>query len=208
MSYDPDRPSPGRKAFGSLASDEEQFFRVSPEKRDARHLGVILGISLALWIVLNLLQVVLKPEAVLMVSHLLGMGAVLVATIVTIWLARFLVRSGYVLDAIYVQLLVVGVVIFGFALFYHNGDGIRDCSCSPSGIGFLDTLYFSIVSMSTLGYGDLQPKSDFRLFAAAEGLIGMINLGLLVALFLQFHPRRKRPNGWIDRTFGPLSGVD
>ena len=47
----------------------------------------------------------------------------------------------------------------------------------------LDTaLYFSIVTWTTLGYGDLQPTESLRLFAASEALIGYLYLSLPVAI--------------------------
>jgi len=41
-------------------------------------------------------------------------------------------------------------------------------------------IYFSTVTWTTLGYGDVQPKPDIRLIAALEALLGYIYFGLLV----------------------------
>ena len=45
-----------------------------------------------------------------------------------------------------------------------------------------DALYFSIVTWTTLGYGDLQPIHAYRLLASAESLVGYVYLGLIVGL--------------------------
>lgn len=46
---------------------------------------------------------------------------------------------------------------------------------------FGDCLYFSIVTISSLGYGDIRPIGWARLLVGAEVLIGLAFLGLLVA---------------------------
>ncbi len=43
-----------------------------------------------------------------------------------------------------------------------------------------DGLYFSIVTFTTLGYGDFQPRSDLRLYAALQSLMGYTVLGIMV----------------------------
>lgn len=45
-----------------------------------------------------------------------------------------------------------------------------------------DALYFSIVSFTTLGYGDFQPPPAYRLLAACEALLGYVYLGVFVGL--------------------------
>ncbi len=44
----------------------------------------------------------------------------------------------------------------------------------------LDSLYFSIVTWTTLGYGDFQPKPALRLLAAMQAVYGYLFLGLIV----------------------------
>ncbi len=43
-----------------------------------------------------------------------------------------------------------------------------------------EALYFSIVTFSTLGYGDFAPSPSARLIAASEALLGNLHLGMLV----------------------------
>jgi hypothetical protein len=43
--------------------------------------------------------------------------------------------------------------------------------------GFEPALYFSTVTFSTLGYGDITPLADWRLFAALEAVDGFILIG-------------------------------
>lgn len=43
-----------------------------------------------------------------------------------------------------------------------------------------DALYFSMVTFTTLGYGDLTPTDQFRIIAAGEAMLGYITLGIIV----------------------------
>jgi len=45
---------------------------------------------------------------------------------------------------------------------------------------FPTALYFSIVTFTTLGYGDFQPSEGMRLLAAQEALFGYVFLGFMV----------------------------
>jgi voltage-gated potassium channel Kch len=54
-----------------------------------------------------------------------------------------------------------------------------------------DFLYFSIVTWTTLGYGDIVPTPEARLFAASEALFGYFTMALYIALIIQaLTPRR------------------
>jgi hypothetical protein len=79
------------------------------------------------------------------------------------------------------RLLVIGIVISficaittTYALVYrHLGlkDG-EDLVHDP-----ITCLYFSIVTWTTLGYGDVTPSLDARLIAASEAVVGYIFMG-------------------------------
>ena len=63
------------------------------------------------------------------------------------------------------------------------------------------TLYFSIVTFTTLGYGDMQPLPSMRLYAGAEAIMGYIYLGLGVGAAVDFAARPFRdalaPAAWV-----------
>lgn len=83
--------------------------------------------------------------------------------------------------------LMAEPVIFGlsfvalipiFALVYCV-IGVRDFSGEPS--GFLDFFYFSAVTATTLGYGDISPKSEIaRSLVSLEVLLGVACAGLFL----------------------------
>ncbi len=75
------------------------------------------------------------------------------------------------------------LLIVGWALIYwpHLPNGfLLATEVDPAGrAGLLEALYFSLVTLTTLGYGDIIPANDFlRLLAPLEALVGF---GLLTA---------------------------
>jgi hypothetical protein len=44
-----------------------------------------------------------------------------------------------------------------------------------------NTQYYSVVTFTTLGYGDLSPNGFIKIFAACEAILGALTLGFLVA---------------------------
>lgn len=53
---------------------------------------------------------------------------------------------------------------------------------SSNAISFLDCLYYSIITFTTLGYGDIIPLGFTRLLAASEAFIGAFALALFVVV--------------------------
>jgi hypothetical protein len=121
-------------------------------------------------------------------------GVLTVCTVVVI--ARSIVRSNEVnaqtiLGAICVYLLLGMVFLFAFgavadlgsaAFFSQGGDGTRALR-----------LYFSYVTLATLGYGDYTPATNIgHMLAVAEALLGQIYLVTVIAVLvsrLRIRPR-------------------
>jgi len=77
-----------------------------------------------------------------------------------------------------------------FALFYYMF-GIK--SGSEVIIGDLPTsFYFSIVTWTTLGYGDFSPVESLRFLAAFEALMGYLYMAILVGLLLNITQHVKK----------------
>ena len=61
----------------------------------------------------------------------------------------------------------------------------------PSGLrGFADSLYFSAVTASTVGYGDITPVGWARWIATAEAVSGVILVGVLISKMVSSHQER------------------
>ena len=72
------------------------------------------------------------------------------------------------------MLAVLFILSIG-TIFYHNIEGMT----------YLDALYFSVMTLATVGYGDLSPQTAFgKLFSILYVFVGV---GILTALIANFN---------------------
>jgi hypothetical protein len=86
-------------------------------------------------------------------------------------------------------LLAMLVTILTFANIYRFGGLV-----SPDTIivhNATDSLYFSIVTWTTLGYGDFHPTEAIRMYAALEALLGTIFLPLALSVLIYIFAKKK-----------------
>ena len=69
-------------------------------------------------------------------------------------------------------------------------------SFAPAGnFSRMSAIYFSFVTLATLGYGDIVPRSDVaRGLAIVEGVGGQLFLAVLVARLVSLYTRGKEAN--------------
>lgn len=79
-------------------------------------------------------------------------------------------------------ILSSSVVISIYAIIFSSLDAVNLSSLSTYKMSFYDYLYFSIVTFTTVGYGDFIPKASalFRLLSASEAFLGAFMIGLFV----------------------------
>jgi hypothetical protein len=100
-------------------------------------------------------------------------------TIETLWGAM----SVYLLMAIAYNYVFIEVQQFGSVPFF----GVEETTTS--------FMYFSVVTMTTLGYGDLAPATDVgRFFAITEAIIGQVFLVTIVARLVSLLSRSWAPS--------------
>lgn len=93
--------------------------------------------------------------------------------------------------ATYVSLFALLAVAFG--CLYRIADGFSRGHIfllmgQPGRISFSDALHFSIVTLSTVGYGDIQPSDDgIRLLAAIQMILGQLLLLFGFAEIMRTH---------------------
>jgi len=85
--------------------------------------------------------------------------------------------------------IVMLMILFGGGAFYHYMEGWR----------FLDALYFSAYTMTTVGYGDFVPKTDagkiFTIIYVFTGVgVALYGLSLLSSHFVEV-----REEFWLER---------
>ena len=125
-------------------------------------------------------------------------------------IAAFLIDTGLLFEAFFEQARRAFVAVFAFLTFYsvlvilfaalyrildatatvpNFGVGGR-----PRDISFAESLYFSVVTMATVGYGDITPLSDLaRLLAAIQVVVGILLLLFGFSEILSFARDRGRP---------------
>jgi len=92
----------------------------------------------------------------------------------------------------YFLVVFLVAVIYDLLTPYGNGLG-RDLRALP-GVTLWDALYFSVVTVSSLGYGDMHPIGFSRLVASIEVLFGLAFMGIVIAKVtsrrLSYHVQR------------------
>lgn len=131
-----------------------------------------------LWILRGLTRsgtIPILPAAILLIT------LALVASMTIVWMAMR-IRMTFLRLLTYVGLQAY--IIFIYALIYRSvglidgaGETLRD-----TGTG----LYFSLITWTTLGYGDVHPPESLRLLAGSQAILGYISMGILVALILHW----------------------
>lgn len=79
---------------------------------------------------------------------------------------------------------IVEIWIFGFALWLllqwpdcGHIINVANTAAAGGGLGLLDSVYFSAMTYSTVGFGDVVPVGPIRLLAGTEGLMGLLLIG-------------------------------
>ncbi|WPB84025.1 potassium channel family protein [Sediminicoccus rosea] len=88
---------------------------------------------------------------------------------------------------------IFALLSVGFACFYRIADEFSRGEIfilmgQPGRLSFSDALHFSIVTLSTVGYGDIQPSDDgIRLLAAIQMILGQLLLLFGFAEIMRSH---------------------
>jgi hypothetical protein len=95
------------------------------------------------------------------------------------------VTASHLFTAVSIYLLL-GILFFSLycavdlvrpGSFHHGNSNTTE---RPS-----ELLYFSLITLSTIGYGDIVPASgEVRMFAALEGIVGVLYLAITIALLV------------------------
>ncbi len=79
-------------------------------------------------------------------------------------------------------IFVLGIVYFLLSSYTSNDVIDRDGNPLNSNFsGFTNSLYFSFVTATTIGYGDLIPVGFIKVFAVVEAVLGLLVLGIVIS---------------------------
>lgn len=80
--------------------------------------------------------------------------------------------------------LNIASIIVAFGYLYHSiglVDSLRKDRLFPT---IWDGIYFSVITLTTVGYGDITPTLESRSIAAFEALTGYVVMGLLISILV------------------------
>jgi hypothetical protein len=120
--------------------------------------------------------------------YLVAVSLALVATVALILFSTYCVM-GYVLrartitrDQIYAGICMYVMLGFAFGAIFYLINILEPGSFAASGTESPDLMYFSFVTLATLGYGDITPKTNIaRSLAVIEALVGMLYIAIFMA---------------------------
>lgn len=88
---------------------------------------------------------------------------------------------------LHVILSAIFVILLYAILYSQFGIEPRSCLMWKRAI---DSIYFSTITFSTVGYGDIHPASPFcKLLSASEGLMGIFFTGMFLVAFVKRYSR-------------------
>jgi UDP-N-acetylmuramyl pentapeptide phosphotransferase/UDP-N-acetylglucosamine-1-phosphate transferase len=99
------------------------------------------------------------------------------------WIDDLVKSKKFTIFLISYAFFVVMVTFLFAGAYYSNNEDFMYLG-EQSSISFEDSLYFSIISFTTVGYGDISPLGMNRLIASIHVLLGMIlNIGFIGYIF-------------------------
>lgn len=119
-------------------------------------------------------------------THNISIG-VIIFSVIAVFLSSFwnvfkrhkeffvLPQLGKMLSSVIVGILAYANLYRFEGLISPNGEVVYSAS---------DALYFSIVTWTTLGYGDFQPSESVRIYASSEALLGTMFIPLVIAALI------------------------
>ena len=81
-----------------------------------------------------------------------------------------------IVAGVFGALIAHTIEVWVFAVAYyamHHSDGWGELAGDFSGT-FMDCVYFSFTTFSTLGFGDIEPEGDLRFLTGIESLTGLV----------------------------------
>ncbi len=93
-------------------------------------------------------------------------------------------------NTIFFSLLLIGLCALGYFFLgvSHNGELLQfawENGWKRNVLNFMTTLYYSVVTFTTLGYGDITPIGLSRVLAAVEAFLGSFSIALFVVVFFK-----------------------
>jgi len=160
-------------------------------------IAIILAAVNILFIIVGLF--VMNREPYVVAGAIPNFIVILLTMIGYFWIVRSIFHEsglGYLSKVSWLlasSVTVLHLIIFSYAeLTYKYGAKVNGVQVVLEKV---DSYYFSIVTFTTLGYGDIAPINNLRIWYALEALVGYMFFGVVVGLIvaLALH-RESKPN--------------
>jgi len=93
----------------------------------------------------------------------------------------FLIEDVRLVTYLLIYCLVTILLSILYLVLTPYGHGLGNNAHILDNVTFYDSLYFSVVTVSSLGYGDIVPIGFSKFIASAEVLFGLASLGIIIA---------------------------
>ena len=101
--------------------------------------------------------------------------------------------------SIYLMLGMQWFCLYSAIDVFHPGTFLHSASVGSDHQAEL--LYFSLVTLSTIGYGDIVPlNGEVRMLAALEGITGVLYIAITVALLVSSYKQQSGPSEMVEGT--------
>lgn len=96
------------------------------------------------------------------------------------WIVRLSERSYTTIVLIYLaSVLLFGILYFGLSWFWSGNGPVPDVQAAPW-TGFLNSLFFSTITATSVGYGEFSPEGFSKVVASLQSFLSL----LLAAIFV------------------------
>ena len=162
-------------------------------RRRGRHVFVAAAMLSGSLVIATIVAVIIGSTTVLIC---VGQASTVILVLASIFLlGQTIIASGVVdgkaVGGVLCIYLLLGLVFsslhdFCAALIPHYLNGVGSDTTQS------DTLYFSLITLTTVGYGDITPEANLaRAIAATEALVGQLYLvSVVAAVVSRFRPQR------------------
>jgi len=164
---------------------QKQLLRLWGTALKASYLENCIVIAIAYWVIWycvdHTFSIDFKDVENTVTTLFVFYSGILLCLIMLIGFAgRIAVHEGHNRSLI-VPLVYTATLVVIFARLYASIGVMENSILSKD---FISCLYFSMVTFTNLGYGDVTPSKDTRFIAASEGFTGYIVLAFVTAVFL------------------------
>ena len=120
------------------------------------------------------------------------LSILLLDLILVIIMIRFAVTTRHISVPFFFYILSSALMIGVFAHIYEVQQSLN--FAGQTSFDYFDSFYFSVITWTSLGYGDVAPDGSARSWIIVEVAYGYIHMGLFMGFILNFLTRTRASN--------------